>query len=253
MAGTYNHPLASKGRMDDRMMAHVAPGEQIVPKPVLDANPELAMFIAQAIRQAGADPSRYQVGRGMSVNPNTGHPEFGFSIGKIFKSIFNPATLLAPVLDKGPIGSIARAVAPYALNTIFPGAGQILGAINMGSSFFGGGSGNEKQTTPPEAAQAAPFTPTRPDPLARPGSLNEMSAFSPEQERSALATKGINGGLGNDEQAYYKNLIQRSLIGDGNQVNTQNPNFLMPIESSYFSQQGQNTSDIMKFLQGIQG
>ncbi len=101
----------------------------------------------------------------------------------------------------------------------------------------------------PVVAPEAPLK--RPGALERPASISEMANFAPEQERSALATRGINTGLGEDENAYYRNLIQRSLIGDGNQVKSDNPNFLMPIESQFFSRQGKNTGDIVKFLQGI--
>lgn len=95
------------------------------------------------------------------------------------------------------------------------------------------------------------FTPVRPAAATRPMSLNDLSGFSPEQERSALATRGLNTGLGGEEQSYYQNLVQRSLIGDGGQINTENPNFLMPIESSYFSRRGKNTSNINQFLRQL--
>lgn len=97
-----------------------------------------------------------------------------------------------------------------------------------------------------------PFSPKRPDEMTRPKILSPLAEYSPEQERSALATKGLNTGLDDSEKSYYQNLVQRSLIGEGNQVNVSNPNFLMPIESSYFSKQGLNTSDIMQFLRGMQ-
>lgn len=101
-----------------------------------------------------------------------------------------------------------------------------------------------------QAAQADPFVATRPDALARPSALGDMAAYAPEQERSALATKGLNQGLGDDEQAYYKNLVQRSLIGDGNKV-TGSVDSLLPIEQQYFGQQGYNMKDINSFLQSI--
>jgi hypothetical protein len=128
--------------------------------------------------------------------------------------------------------------------------GTIFSAISGAQSLFGGNRG-ERQA-PVQPAQAPAFTPSRPDALNAPESLNELASFSPEQQRSALATRGLNQGLGADENNYYRNLVQRSLIGEGNQVDTSNPNFLMPIESQYFSQQGNNTSDIMQFLQGLQ-
>lgn len=106
-----------------------------------------------------------------------------------------------------------------------------------------------EQNTWGVAKPEAPLT--RPGAIERPTSLSDMANFAPEQERSALATRGINTGLGEDENTYYRNLVQRSLIGEGNQINTENPNFLLPIESQYFSGQGKNTADIVRFLQGI--
>jgi hypothetical protein len=82
--------------------------------------------------------------------------------------------------------------------------------------------------------------------------LSAFSSYSPGQERSALATKGINQGLGRDEDAYYRNLIQRSLIGDDNKPEP-DTNSLLPVESQYFSQGGMNTSGIMDFLKQLQG
>jgi hypothetical protein len=101
-------------------------------------------------------------------------------------------------------------------------------------------------------AQAPAFNPVKPMALARPEGLGEYANFDQNQERSALATKGINQGLGKDESAYYKNLVQRSLIGDDNKP-AADTNSLLPVESQYFSQQGMNTSGIMDFLKQLQG
>lgn len=114
-----------------------------------------------------------------------------------------------------------------------------------------GGAQKPKAAPAPVAAQAPAFNPVKPNAINRPDSLAEYSAFTPEQERSALATKGVNQGLGKDEDSYYKNLIQRSLIGDDNQP-APNTNSLLPVESQYFSQQGLNTSGIMEFLRQLQ-
>lgn len=128
--------------------------------------------------------------------------------------------------------------------------GTITSAVSGAQGLFGGSK--SKSPAPPPPAQAPAFNPTRPDALARPSSLSDYSSFTPEQERSALATKGINQGLGKDEDSYYKNLIQRSLIGDNNQP-APDTNSLLPIESQYFSQGGMNTSGIMDFLKQLQG
>lgn len=127
--------------------------------------------------------------------------------------------------------------------------GQILGAVSTAQSLFSKEKSPRQESPPP--AQAKPFSPSRPEEAQRPDSLSEFGTFTPEQQRSALATKGLNTGLGSDEESYYRNLIQRSLIGDGNQVQTDNPNFLLPVESQYFSRQGHDTSDVLKFLESL--
>lgn len=159
------------------------------------------------------------------------------------------------------MGSIFSAILP-AIGTFF--GGPIGGAIaNVGASLL---APQPKAPEPPviniqqpapqpveeiKPAQATPFTPTRPEALARPEGLAELASFDPIQERSALATRGTQGGLGQEEENYYRNLIQRALIGEGNQVG--NLDTLLPVERQYFSGQGLNTSDINSFLRSLQG
>jgi len=76
--------MAQYGRNGDTMMAHVAPGEMVVPPEVLQRSPEVARGLGMAFADAGADPMRYTVGSGQnSINPVTGEPEF--FIDKIIK------------------------------------------------------------------------------------------------------------------------------------------------------------------------
>lgn len=67
--------IASLGRDEDQFLAHVALGERVVP-PVISAATQAR--INQEMRAAGLDPNEYAVGSGMSINPITGLPEFGF-------------------------------------------------------------------------------------------------------------------------------------------------------------------------------
>tara|TARA_R110001599_G_scaffold13727_3_gene61294 strand:+ start:223 stop:465 length:243 start_codon:yes stop_codon:yes gene_type:complete len=67
--------IAALGRDEDRMMAHVAPGEMVVP-PVISESTKA--IIRKEMQAAGLDPNEYQVGQGMSINPITGMAEFGF-------------------------------------------------------------------------------------------------------------------------------------------------------------------------------
>jgi len=96
------------GRYGDTKIAHVADGEHIVPREVIDQYPELGKIIGQAISSVGADPNRYIVGSSASsINPHTGQPEFFFK--KLFKKL---ARFALPVL-----GAI-----------VLPGVGAALGA-----------------------------------------------------------------------------------------------------------------------------
>ena len=173
--------------------------------------------------------------------------------GSIFKKIAPFAAIAAaPFTGGASLAGLGGSV----LSTLST-AGSVLSAVNAAQGLF---KGDKKAVpaaapTPVAPAQAPAFTPQRPEALQQPDSLGaEFSAFSPDQQRSALATKGLNGGLGGEEDAYYRNLVQRSLIGDNNQVTAGSTNqFLLPIESQYFSRKGLNTSDPMQFLQGLQG
>lgn len=146
----------------------------------------------------------------------------------------------------------AAAAAVPVIKTI----GTVLGALGTARAAFGGQQQPQTiiqqpaQPAAPAPAEPEPFTPERPLEAVRPESLSELAAFAPQQERSALATQGLNVGLGTQESAYYRNLLQRSLIGEGGQV-TQDQDFLLPVEQQYFRGQGINVEDPLEFLRGI--
>lgn len=130
-------------------------------------------------------------------------------------------------------------------------AAQVLGIINGAQTLLSGQT--DKKGRPVEevaAAQAPTFTPVKPQAATLPGSLSDLGNYSMDQQRSALATKGLNQGLSDEENSYYKNLVQRSLIGDNNQVSG-SMDSLLPVEQQYFQKQGINMGDINSFLQGI--
>ncbi|MDX2143018.1 MAG: hypothetical protein SFV19_06665 [Rhodospirillaceae bacterium] len=67
--------LALQGRGGDTEIAHVTPGEVVIPRN-LQTPAVMGTLAAEAMR-AGIDPRRYTVGhRANSVNPRTGKPEF---------------------------------------------------------------------------------------------------------------------------------------------------------------------------------
>jgi hypothetical protein len=110
--------LAKLGRDEDKYMAHVAPNEMVVP-PVI--SPETRALIEAEMKAVGLDPNEYTVGEGMSINPITGMPEFGW-LKKTFKSI----------------KKVAKKVAPIA--TLIPGVGTALGGVlgGLGGKVLGG-------------------------------------------------------------------------------------------------------------------
>jgi len=125
--------LASLGRNEDSYMAHVAPGEMVVP-PVI--TPETRKRLQQEMRAAGLSPDNYTVGEGMSINPITGLPEFGW-LKKTFKSVVKVAKVVAPLAVLVPgIGTAFGAVLggigggiTSALGTIAPGLASTLGGL----------------------------------------------------------------------------------------------------------------------------
>ena len=69
--------LAKQGRAGDTEVAHLTPGEVVVPKRVWQADPGLRQQAAAAMAQAGLDPAQYVVGHpNNSRNPSTGAREF---------------------------------------------------------------------------------------------------------------------------------------------------------------------------------
>ena len=84
--------LASMGRGGDSQLAHVMPGERMVPPGVMDDGMLDAAFV-----RAGLDPREYTVGNSQgSINPMTGMPEYG--LGSFIKRLFKKVKKLAPAI-----------------------------------------------------------------------------------------------------------------------------------------------------------
>ena len=140
--------LARLGRDEDQYMAHVAQGEMVVP-PVI--SPETRQRIEQELRAAGLSPDEYKVGEGMSINPITGMPEFGW-LKKTFKSIKKVAKKVAPVV--GPLANFIPGVGPLMSAAIQAGTTKLAGgswkdalkagAFSYGAGKLGGGIGGLK-------------------------------------------------------------------------------------------------------------
>lgn len=80
--------LASSGRNGDTRMAHVTPGEVVVPKEVAALRPDIVAHIAEQIKKMGGNPKGSVVGRGR-INPKTGIEEFATEaeVRQAYKSI----------------------------------------------------------------------------------------------------------------------------------------------------------------------
>lgn len=180
--------------------------------------------------------------------------------GSVFKTLLKVAPLAAGAYFLGPgvVNSVGGLVKGAGSILGSSGLGGVLGGISAAGSLLGNKEqpqntyiyNGQPSSAPVEPAQAEKFTPTQPAAMARPSTLSDLASFTPDQERASLATKGLNQGLGQDEDAYYRNLIQRSLVGTDGAV-TGSVNSLLPIEQQYFGKRGIAMNDINSFLKGI--
>jgi len=114
--------------MADELIAHMTPGELVVPADILKQNPEVQELIFAEMRLMGIEnPEQYIVGsEANSINPETGLPEF--LLKKIFKGVKKAVKSVGKVLKK-----VAPIVLPIALNFVAPGLGTIAaGALGSG-------------------------------------------------------------------------------------------------------------------------
>ena len=130
--------IAQLGRDEDQYMAHVAQGEMVVP-PVISQ--ETRQRIEQELRAAGLSPDEYKVGDGMSINPITGMPEFGW-LKKTFKSVKKVAKKVAPII--GPLANFIPGVGPLLSAAIAAGTTKLSGgswkdALKAGAFSYGAG------------------------------------------------------------------------------------------------------------------
>ena len=104
--------IASMGRGGDSQLAHVMPGERMVPPGVVDDGMLDAAFV-----RAGLDPMEYKVGSPQaSINPMTGMPEYG--LFSFVKRLIKKVKKIAPVIGQivgfaygGPMGAgIGKAI-----------------------------------------------------------------------------------------------------------------------------------------------
>jgi hypothetical protein len=127
--------MASYGRYGDDQVIHAETGELLVPRALIEGNPELKESIFSHLREMGIeDPDRYVVGSSAnSINPDTGMPEF------FFKSIRRAVSKVAKGVSKAvsKVGKVLKKVAPVVLPIVLT---PILGPVYAGAVGSGIGS-----------------------------------------------------------------------------------------------------------------
>jgi len=158
--------LSAAGRGEDTQLAHLRPGEVILPPEMFDdANFEAA--VESRFNDLDLDPERYVVGMGIaSLNPSTGLEEFGFfkKVGKFFKKVVKKVAPIAgplanfipgvgPLLaagigaatnlaaGKGLKGAIAGGLSGYGTGKLLSGIGSLGGGAAGGAGGAGSGGG----------------------------------------------------------------------------------------------------------------
>lgn len=242
--------MSLMGRKGDSVVGHLTKGDVVIPREAVMQNPEFLTKLKKVMADNNSDYRSHIVGSGYeNTNPHTGAPEFNW-LSNAWHGI-----------TSSPLSSIASVVAAP-----FTGGASLLGlGVN---ALRGVDAGNPNQTAntaatattmpAPNIPAATPFTPTQPAAASLPSDLATLSpggqafgTMSPVQQSSYLATQGSQGGgLSNDDQSYYNNLLQRSLVNENGSTN--NINSLLPIERNYISHQGLPTGNTNDFLQALQ-
>jgi hypothetical protein len=145
--------MASYGRYGDDKLVHAETGELIVPKALIEDNPELRDSIFDHLRDMGIeDPERYVVGSDAnSINPDTGLPEFFLkkifkkvgraikkTVKKVVKVIKKVAPIVLPIVGSMFLGPIYGAALGSGIATLING-GNIKDAFK--SALISGGTG----------------------------------------------------------------------------------------------------------------
>lgn len=152
--------MARYGRNGDTRMAHVAPGEMVVPREVLQRNPQVARGLGMAFRDVGADPRRYVVGStDNSINPVTGRPEF--FLDALIDTVSNIASSDAGQAVLANVASnLIQGRSPNLKEALISGiVGGGIGALSPDQSFAGafGFGDSDKNLTQAKAPNLSAF------------------------------------------------------------------------------------------------
>lgn len=169
---------------------------------------------------------------GSSLTSNLGKIG-GTSLGSLSSNTLGPYAA-------GGIGKIAgNSIGSAIANTTVGGAlGGFAGNSIAGSVADSLGLGEQPEMSKPKTQTESPFAPSRNAQLDLPGSLTGLNGLDDVQQSTNLANQGVyGGGLGKDEQTYFTNLLNRRLVDDAGNVDS-DLSEVNPIEQSYLSQIG---------------
>jgi hypothetical protein len=137
--------LAQAGRGEDTALAHVRPGEVVIPPEAFE-DPEFESLIEKKFEELNIDPARMVVGVGIaSLNPITGLEEFGFfkklarGVKKVVKKVIKPLAKVAQFIP-GPWQPLAvLANKAFTVYDVAKGRASPLALLTMGKGVPAGG------------------------------------------------------------------------------------------------------------------
>ena len=139
--------LSQAGRGPDTTLAHLAPGEVVLP-PQMMADADFERIVGERFEELDLDPEQYVVGSGIaSLNPITGLEEFGWfkktwkSVKKVAKKVIKPVANVAQFIP-GPWQPYAAMVSKaYNTYDAFKSGNPLAGIAALGAPMPGGGGG----------------------------------------------------------------------------------------------------------------
>lgn len=275
MMNDFAGAMGAMGRYGDTMVAHVTPGELVVPRGRM--TPKLMAAWKEAM--AGADPQRYVVGaQTNSVNPMTGAPEF-FDAGTATGGFGGDSPTGDPTDPSGNFGGLgggdggggffsdiadvgSRALSgqltgPEAQTGIMgalgwgaPGIGAAMGLVGLAQQAFGispdeGSFGNEGFSEGSQASQTEPRSFGAAMSAPAPAAPTPPAAFATP---TGLGLEGLDPlqqrsriatlGTGGDDSRFRDDPAQnfyRNLI-QRQFTGAMNLDGLLPVERAYMSQ-----------------
>lgn len=225
--------LAQFGRADDQFIAHVAPGEAVIPQPLFQ-DPELREMFWRKLEEHGIDPTRYIIGHDTnSINPATGLPEFGFfsdlwkgvkKVGKAVAPIALP--IAAPFLLPAMAPALASGIGSFAGNMIagadakdaLKAAAITGGAVGLGGWLggkLGGGAGANAAKVGDAVAAGNPATISGQLPSARFAPGGGAAAAQELAQQGATSMINPTTGAQAGTPSFWESIKKTMTPGDG--------------------------------------